>query len=346
MSRKRHTLILLLTICTLSAFAQQEKDFNERITPSFDCVAVSPGGDLWGSQEHRGLLYHAGSLRDLWHVVDNLGKGHPDDSHYDGGGKLSHIICPDSNTVLVVGEIHNPFKHKQVRNTYWYSNDRGKTWESRVFAANKDQIRCTFCSPSGEVWIASDTLYCSADKGLSFTKLNHFPHTLSSISMNPDLRTGVAGCYDNAIYYTEDNWTTYCAIRTPDKQNLLNKDNSHSEEPRYKRCLRTLIFKEWIMVYQGDEWFRSARDRIKWERFPEGLTPQTHDLESGVLLLTDEAGDILRTTDLLHFDTVFHSQGGYPFRLRVCNGQLYGYISTAAEHFFCHFSGARSTTPA
>lgn len=343
MSRKRHTLILLLTICTLSAFAQQEKDFNERITPSFDCVAVSPGGDLWGSQGHRGLLYHAGSLRDLWHVVDNLGKGHPDDSHYDGGGKLSHIICPDSNTVLVVGEIHNPFKHKQVRNTYWYSNDRGKTWESRVFAANKDQIRCTFCSPSGEVWIASDTLYCSADKGLSFTKLNHFPHTLSSISMNPNLRTGVAGCYDNAIYYTEDNWTTYRAIRTPDKQNLLNKDNSHSEEPRYKRCLRTLIFKEWIMVYQGDEWFRSARDRIEWERFPEGLTPQTHDLESGVLLLTDEAGDILSTTDLLHFDTVFHSQGDYPSRLRVCNGQLYGYISTAADHYFCHFSGDSCT---
>ena len=125
--------------------------------------------------------------------MKTIGKGDPDSENYDGGGEMSRIVCPDSNTVLVFGTLHNPFLHKKIDKCYWYSSDKGRTWESRVFATNKQIVYSAFCAPSGEVWVAGDTLYYSADKGVNFVKINHFPKNLASISMNQDLRTGELG---------------------------------------------------------------------------------------------------------------------------------------------------------
>lgn len=340
MSIKTHLFALLLIVCTLSAFAQTEKDFGERVSSWFWGVTVAPDGGLWCALEDEGRLYHAEDIHAFWHSVKNIGKGNPDSDRYDGGGKMSRIVCPDSNTVLIFGEIHNPFKHRQIRNVYWYSDDKGETWEPKIFADNKNIITSAFCAPSGEVWIAGDTLYYSADKGLNFEKINHFPQNLASISMNPDLRTGIAGCYDNVLFYTEDNWATYRTIPTPDSQHLIKLSTPLSRpDSWYKQCVVTGIFKDWLMVHQANEWFYTSRQKIKWERFPAGLTVQTKDMENDLLLVTTEAGDILKTADLQHFDTVFHTIGVVPRGLRFCNGQLYGYITTKTDTYFCLFAG-------
>ena len=269
-----------MTISMLSLSAQQDKDFRERISRWELSVTEAPGGDLWGIEVLQGNLYHAEDIHSLWHRVNTIGKGHPDSSHYDSGGQFSFVVCPDSNTVLIFGEIHNPFKHNQIRNTYWYSNDRGKTWEAKTFATNKEVIKSTFCSPSGEVWIAGDSLYFSADKGLTFTKLNHFPHEIASICMDKDGRTGVAGCYADKLYYTEDNWSTYHELPTPNKQHLLN-NNTASERPL--RRSDAFLFKEWIIVGQNGERFYSSRNKIRWNRFPSDIFPRATDFEKGIL---------------------------------------------------------------
>ena len=334
-----------MTISMLSLSAQQDKDFRERISRWELSVTEAPGGDLWGIEVLQGNLYHAEDIHSLWHRVNTIGKGHPDSSNYDSGGQFSSVICPDSNTVLVFGEIHNPFKHNQIRNAYWYSNDRGKTWESRMFATNKEIIKSTFCTPSGEVWIAGDSLYFSADKGLTFTKLNHFPHEIASICMDKDGRTGVAGCYADKLYYTEDNWSTYHELPTPNKQHLLNH-NTASERPL--RHSDAFFFKEWIIVRQKGESFYSSRDKIRWNRFPSDIFPQATDCEKGILFATTENNtitgtSILETTDLQHFDTTYHSQGIFLYGLNVSNGQLYGYIKTATSYYFCRFNGDSCT---
>ena len=335
-----HFIGLLLIISNLTTYAQTEKDFSERVSQWFWGVTVAPDGGLWYAQEHQGKLYHAEDIRSLWHQVKTIGKGNPDSEKYDGGGVMTRIVCPDSNTVLVFGTLHNPFLQKKIDKYYWYSGDKGKTWESRVFAANKQIIYSTFCTPSGEVWVAGDTLYYSADKGGNFVKVNHFPKSLASISMNKDLRTGIAGCYDNAIFYTEDNWATYRSLPTPDSQHLLRYNIPRAKRDHwYNRCIVTGIFKQWLMVHQGDEWFYTSRQNIKWERFPAGLKVQTKDMENDLLLVTTEAGDILQTADLQHFDTIFHTIGVVPSALRVCNGKLYGYITTDVDNYFCLFTG-------
>ncbi len=337
---KKHLIALLLIFSSLTTHAQTVKDFSERVSPWFWGVTVSPDGGLWCALEHQGQLYHAEDIHSLWHQVKTIGKGDPDSENYDGGGEMSRIVCPDSNTVLVFGTLHNPFLHKKIDKCYWYSSDKGRTWESRVFATNKQIVYSAFCAPSGEVWVAGDTLYYSADKGVNFVKINHFPKNLASISMNQDLRTGVAGCYDNVLFYTEDNWATYRSLPTPDNQHLLRNNTPRAKRDHwFNRCMVTGIFKQWLMVHQGDEWFYTTNQKIKWERFPAGLTPQTKDMENDLLLVTTEAGDILQTADLQHFDTVFHTMGVVPRALRVCNGKLYGYVTTDADNYFCLFSG-------
>lgn len=340
MSIKTHFIALLLIVSTLTTYAQTEKDFSERVSPWFWGVTVAPDGGLWYTQEHQGKLYHAEDIHSLWRQVKTIGKEKPDSEYNDVGGNMSHIVCPDSNTVLVFGTLHNPFLHKKIDKYYWYSSDKGKTWVPKVFAANKQIVYSTFCAPSGEVWVAGDTLYYSADKGVNFVKVNHFPENLASISMNKDLRTGIAGCYDNAIFYTEDNWDTYRSLPTPYNQHRLRNNTPRSRRNHwYNRCVITRVFKQWLMVHQGGEWFYTSNQKIKWERFPAGLTPQTKDMENDLLLVTTDAGDILQTADLQHFDTVFHSIGVIPSGLRVCNGKLYGHITTEADKYFCLFSG-------
>lgn len=340
MNRRILFCTLILTL-VLAASAQQEKDFRERISPWGMTVTVAPGGDLWCTENLKGILYHAEDTHSPWHQVNSIGKGHPDSSHYDGGGEYKYVICPDSNTVLVFGKIYNPFKSKHIHNAYWYSNDRGKTWESRTFASNKEEINSTYCAPSGEVWIAGDSLYFSADKGLTFTKLNHFPHIIADISMDKDGRTGVAGCYADELYYTKDNWTSYRKLPTPQKQHLVNINTTNK---RSLWCSVVFLFKEWIIVGQNGESFYSSRDKIRWKRLPSSISPRTTDIEKGILFATTENNNIterkiLKTTDLQHFDTVYHSHGDVLYGLCVSNGQLYGNIKTATDHYFCHFSG-------
>lgn len=340
LSVRRPFIALLLIVSTLTAYTQTEKDFRERVSQWYWGVTVAPDGGLWYAFMQQGRLYHAEDIHSLWHQVKTIGKEDSNRGRYDVGGDMKHIVCPDSNTVLVFGTLHNPFLHKEIDKYYWYSGDKGQTWESRVFAANKQIVYSTFCAPSGEVWVAGDTLYYSADKGVNFVKVNHFPKSLASISMNKDLRTGIAGCYDNAIFYTEDNWTTYRSLPTPDNQHLLRNNIPRAKRDHwYDRCHVTMIFKQWLMVHQGDEWFYTSNQKIEWKRFPAGLKPQTKDMENDLLLVTTEAGDILQTTDLQHFDTVFHTMGVVPNALRVCNGKLYGHITTDADKYFCLFTG-------
>ena len=340
LSVRPYYIVLLLIISSLTTYAQTEKDFRERVSPWFWGVTVVPDGGLWYAFEQQNRLYHAEDIHSLWHQVKTIGKEKQDSENNNVGGKMTNIVCPDSNTVLVFGTLHNPFLHKKIDKYYWYSGNKGKTWESRVFAANKQIVNCTFCAPSGEVWVAGDTLYYSADKGVNFVKVNHFPKNLASISMNQDLRTGIAGCYDNAVFYTEDNWATYRSLPTPDDQHLLRQNTPRARKDyRYNRCMVTGIFKQWLMVHQGDEWFYTSRQKIKWERFPSGLKLQTKDMDNDLLLVTTEAGDILQTADLQHFDTIFHTIGVVPSALRVCNGKLYGYITTDADNYFCLFTG-------
>ena len=339
-SFRTHCIALLLIVSSLMACAQTEKDFRERVSQWFWNVTVAPDGGLWYAFEHQGRLYHAEDIHSLWHQVKTIGKEDSNRGRYDVGGDMKHIVCPDSNTVLVFGTLHNPFLHREIDKYYWYSNDKGKTWEPKVFAVNKQIVYSTFCAPSGEVWVAGDTLYYSADKGVNFVKVNYFPNSLASISMNKDLRTGIAGCYSNAIFYTEDNWATYRSIPTPDKQHLLRNNIPRAKRDHwYDLCHVTMIFKQWLMVHQGDEWFYTSNQKIEWKRFPAGLTPQTKDMVNDLLLVTTEAGDILQTDDLQHFDTVFHTMGVAPSALRVCDGKLYGFITTDVDKYFCLFTG-------
>lgn len=337
-SVRTHCIALLLIVSRLIACAQTEKDFRERVSQWFWNVTVAPDGGLWYAFEHQ-ELYHAEDIHSLWHEVKTIGKENPNRERRDVGGDIKHVVCPDSNTVLVFGTLHNPFLHREIDKYYWYSNDKGKTWESKVFADNKQIVYSTFCAPSGEVWVAGDTLYYSADKGINFVKINHFTKNLASISMNQDLSTGIAGCYDNAIFFTEDNWTTYRSLPTPYNQHLLKGNTPRAKRDHwYYQCVNTKIFKQWLMVQQGDEWFYTSSQKIEWKRFPAGLTPQTKDMVNDFLLVTTKAGDILQTADLQHFDTVFHTIGVVPSALRVCNGKLYGFITTDVDKYFCLFT--------
>lgn len=333
---RNRAFVLVLFLClSATLHAQQEKDFAGRIRPGrsadYKTCTVSPSGALWLCWPCHDDLYHTDSLSKRWIAV-------PDSVAYDKSGRYNEffvIVCPDSDKVLVFGKIHIPIKKMKVEKYYLYSPDRGKSWEYRAFAGNKQTIKAACHTRTGHVWVADDSLYYSDNAGESFECIRPLP-SITDIFTCEDNQRGIACQYRNGIFITDDNWQHVIRISTPYDQGLLPDDGKHKRCNYSPWCYQVLRTDSCYLVNQEYEWYVTRNDTILWQRVPvaEVVSILVNPENGKAVILSDK--NILQTSDFQDYDTIktthIHEAKNL---IGVTNGQIYGIYGVPSDSLFC-----------
>ena len=303
--KKLNTTILLL-MCLFCAMGQNPlkqdrgQNANRDYKSSLDLsgahtsFAVSPSGEIWMSINYG--LWHTHGMSSNWKSVP-----HPNDYAVD----FTHVVCPDTNTVLVFGRIFDPSDPESRYNKYMRSTDGGKSWEYLPMPRRMERHK-TWAEgrAGGQVWLCIDSvLYYSSDKGLHFREIATISGTPFKFDMNDDGLQGIGECKrkDTAgfsryfLIITRDNWAHYMMIPTPYDQH---------PEIKSKYLYSFAICHSTLMVKLADRYFRTSIDTIDWQEIPLNIRDIAVDRESGEWVIVTRENLLFRSADLVTFDTV------------------------------------------
>ena len=220
--------------------------------------AVSPSGEIWMSINYS--LWHTHGMSSNWKSVP-----HPNDYAVD----FTHVVCPDTNTVLVFGRIFDPSDPESRYNKYMRSTDGGKSWEYLPMPRRMERHK-TWAEgrAGGQVWLCIDSvLYYSSDKGLHFREIATIPGPFFVFDMDDNGYDGIrwyrwkdsAGVSRYGLLITRDNWAHYEKIPTPYDQH---------PEIKSKYFYPSIICHSRLVVKQGDRCFWTPIDTICWREIP------------------------------------------------------------------------------
>ena len=315
--------------------AQQDRDYAERIwfgrDADYKTCAVSPSGAMWLCYSHHIDLFHTDTISTRWFAVpDSVLTG---ERNYN---EFFVVICPDSDKVLVFGEIQDPKRQENSYNQYMYSPDGGQNWEYHVLAGSKKSIRTACNTRSGCVWTVDDTLYYSDNAGKSFKPIRPLPST-AYLFMSEDNSHGISCQYKNGVVITNDNWQTITHIPTPYDQGLISTENHPGKYNwHFERCYGVYLTDSLYLLYQCEDWFLTRRDSIHWQVIPEqGVSSIIANPENGKVVVL-KGNHVLQTTDFQSYDSLSLDNINAPcVLLGVVNGQLYGIYGIPNDSVFC-----------
>ena len=256
--------------------------------------AVSPSGEIWMSINYS--LWHTHGMSSNWKSVP-----HPNDYAVD----FTHVVCPDTNTVLVFGRIFDPSDPESRYNKYMRSTDGGKSWEYLPMPRRMERHK-TWAEgrAGGQVWLCIDSvLYYSSDKGLHFREIATIPGPFFVFDMDDNGYDGIrwyrwkdsAGVSRYGLLITRDNWAHYEKIPTPYDQH---------PEIKSKYFYPSIICHSRLVVKQGDRCFWTPIDTICWREIPLNIRDIAADRESNKWVIVTRENQLLRSADLITFDTV------------------------------------------
>ena len=271
-------------------------DTRSCIAPRSMCsFTVSPSGEIWLSDDHS--LWHSHGMSSCWSRVP-----HP----YDYAVDFSYVVCPDTNTVLIFGRIFNPSDINPSYNKYLRSTDGGKTWDylSMPYRMKRDKM-WVVGRDNGQVWLRVDSiLYYSSDKGLHFQEISRIPDCEFRFDMDDNGHDGIGrlnwkdseGISRESLMMTRDNWAHYEKIPTPFDQ--------HPEIKKNYFFYSFAICQSKMVMEQADRYFWTSIDTIRWQEIPYNIRDFAVDRESEEWVLVTRDNILLRSADMLTFDTV------------------------------------------
>lgn len=303
--KKLNTTILLL-MCLFCAMGQNYpkqkvwqntvRDYKSSLVfnAARTSFSISPSGKIWMSDYYR--LWHTNGLSSNWKEVL-----HP----YKYAMDFSYVACPDTNTVLVFGRIFDPSDPESRYNKYMRSSDGGKSWEYLPMPRRMERHK-TWAEgrAGGQVWLCIDSvLYYSSDKGLHFREIATIPGPFFVFDMDDNGYDGIrwyrwkdsAGVSRYGLLITRDNWAHYEKIPTPYDQH---------PEIKSKYFYPSIICHSRLVVKQGDRCFWTPIDTICWREIPLNIRDIAADRESNEWVIVTRENQLLRSADLITFDTV------------------------------------------
>ncbi len=257
--------------------------------------AVSPSGEIWMSDYYR--LWHTNGLSSNWKEVQHS-------SNY--AVDFSYVVCPDTNTVLVFGRIFDPSDTESHYNKYMRSTDGGKSWDylSMPYRMERNKI-WVVGRDSGQVWLRVDSImYYSSDKGIHFQEIAKIPDCDFRFDMDDNGHDGMGrlnwkdseGISRVCLMMTRDNWAHYEKISTPYDQ--------HPEIKKKYFFYSYAICRSKMIMEQANRYFWTSIDTICWREIPLNIRDIVVDRESGDWVIVTRENQLLRSADLVTFDTV------------------------------------------
>ena len=289
-------LILLCLTCAVGQDTARDYKASLDLWTSLASFAVSPSGEIWMSDNYD--VWHTNGMSSNWKSVK---VSHP----YSYAVDFSYVVCPDTNTVLVFGRMFDPSDTSSRYNKYLRSTDGGKTWEylSMPYRMERDKT-WVVGRENGQVWLRIDSImYYSSDKGLSFQEIARIPDCKFRFDMDDNGHDGIGklnwedseGISRNSLVMTRDNWAHYEKIPTPYDQHLGTKSN-------YFYSLSICGPK--LVLEQSDRYFWTSIDTICWREIPLYIRDFVVDREKDEWVIVTRENQLLRSTDLVTFDTV------------------------------------------
>ena len=324
---RRLTAILLMLMCLCVVEAQtssQQKAHRDTardykasldLWTSLASFAVSPSGEIWLSDNYD--VWHTNGMSSNWKRMLRP-RGHC----------LRDVVCPDTNTVLIFGEISDPSDTGSRHDKYLRSTDGGKTWDylSLTYQVKRDHI-WTLGRDSGQVWICVDSvMYYSSDKGLHFQEIARIPDHDFRFDMDDNGRDGMGrlnwedseGISRHSLVMTRDNWAHYEKIPTPYDQ--------HPEIKKNYFFYSFAICRSKMMMEQADRYFWTSIDTICWREIPLNIRDFAVDRDNDEWVIVTRENQLLRSADLVTFDTVNTNGPCYITVIKhVDNQAVYGF---------------------
>ena len=284
--------MLLCLTCAVGQDTARDYKASLNLWTSLASFAVSPSGEIWMSDNYD--VWHTNGMSSNWKRMLRP-RGHC----------LRDVVCPDTNTVLIFGRIFDPSDTSKSYNKYLRSTDGGKTWNylSMPYRMERDKT-WVIGRDSGQVWLRVDSImYYSSDKGLHFREIARIPDHDFRFDMDDNGHDGIGklnwedseGISRNSLVMTRDNWAHYEKIPTPYDQHLGIRSN-------YFYSLS--ICGSRLVLEQDDRYFWTSINDISWREIPLNIRDFAVDRENDEWVIVTRENQLLRSADLVIFDTV------------------------------------------
>jgi photosystem II stability/assembly factor-like uncharacterized protein len=226
-------------------------------------ISVAPSGTIWIVTQ-TGYSYYTDDVLADWR------KGGLDLTNEDdflSSQNIDRVSFFDDEMAIASGYISG--EKDSVQDTIFRTEDGGRNWTPVRFPSD-EWIYDVFVTKDGKAWMggSSGSFLYSEDFGASwvlrsspFKKKDLRTHTI----FMKDSEFGILGSLHNTIKITPNNGESWHRVPTPVDQGVLETD----EDERNPRIESLAIFKDTMIVEQGNRVFHSRMKPVEWTEFTE-----------------------------------------------------------------------------
>jgi hypothetical protein len=310
-------LLLAFILLFRLSFAQTHRQYLKFYDHHYTLAANKSGQLAIASQE--GEVAIGSTVNNCWNKTYL-------DKTIDGPNtwkKINNICYFNTDTAFISGRIYDDEgRAKEIYHTI----DGGKSWQPIKFGfEGAVYVDDAAFLNNGEAWLSV------ADRGLTYTK--DYGFTWSRLAFPPDTgerkqrfskiyfnskRAGIIGSERDALAYTNDNCQHWTIIPTPYNQGKYKNSSTHDEGLAINRVA---IFKNYLLVKQGDRIFYSNLHKVQWISLPEYCDFYTDAENSALFFIRNNSGFVKCDSELhpvLSIDSICK-----PFGITCRNGCLY-----------------------